>query len=159
MKGPIALYVGRVAIEKSVEDFLKMDWDGTKVVVGDGPAREELEAQYPDAKFLGVKTGEDLGEYYRSADVFVFPSRTDTFGMVLTEALASGLPVAAYNVTGPKDIVTEDFLGVLDEDLGKAAKQALTCGTPEQRAEHVKNYYTWENVGRQYLDALENKVK
>lgn len=159
LKGPIAVYVGRVAIEKSIEDFLAMDWHGTKVVVGDGPSREELEKAYPDAVFVGVKTGDDLAAHYRSADVFVFPSRTDTFGMVLVEALASGLPVAAYDVTGPKDIITEDFLGVLDEDLGKAAKQALTQGTPEQRAEHVKKYYTWEYVGKQYEDALLNKVK
>ena len=121
--------------------------------------QEELKQQYPDAVFVGKKTGEDLAAHYRSADVFVFPSRTDTFGMVLVEALASGLPVAAYDVTGPKDIITEDYLGVLDEDLGKAAKQAIKQGTPEQRAKHVKNYYTWENVARQYEDALLNKVK
>lgn len=159
LKGPIALYVGRIAIEKSIEDFLAMEWDGTKVVIGDGPQREELEPQYPDAVFLGVKTGKDLGEHYRSADVFVFPSRTDTFGMVIVEALASGLPVVGYDVTGPKDIIVESYLGVLDEDLGKAAKQALTCGTAEQRAEHVKAHHTWENAAKQYEDALLNKVK
>ena len=159
LKGPVALYVGRVAIEKSVEDFLEMEWEGSKVVVGDGPAREELEEKHPDAHFLGVKTGEDLGEHYRSADVFVFPSTTDTFGMVLIEALAAGTPVAAYDVTGPKDIIDQDFLGVLDSDLGKAAKLALNCGTSKQRAEHAREHYTWEKVARQYLDALENKVK
>lgn len=159
LKGPIALYVGRVAIEKSVEDFLEMEWEGTKVVVGDGPQREELEEKYTDAVFVGVKTGEELGRYYRSADVFVFPSTTDTFGMVIVEALASGLPVVGYDVTGPKDIITEDYLGVLGDDLGKAAKLALTCGSPEKRTKHVKNYYTWENTAKQYEDALLNKVK
>lgn len=159
LKKPIAIYVGRIAIEKSIEDFLSMEWEGSKVVVGHGPSEEELKEQYPDAVFVGSKTGEDLGAHYRSADVFVFPSRTDTFGMVLIEALASGLPVAAYDVTGPKDIITEDYLGILDEDLGKAAKQALNQGTKKQRADHVKNYYTWENVAKQYMDALENKVK
>jgi len=158
LKRPIAVNVGRVAIEKSIEDFLAMDWPGTKVIVGDGPSREELEAQYPDAIFVGAKTGEDLGAHYRCADVFVFPSRTDTFGMVIVEALASGLPVAAYDVTGPKDIITEDFLGVLNEDLSKASHQALTAGTAVKRSNHVKKFYTWDNVAKQYLDALENKV-
>lgn len=159
MKGPIALYVGRVAIEKSIEDFLDMPWEGTKVVVGDGPSRPMLEKKYPEAYFAGKRMGEDLAEHYRSADVFIFPSRTDTFGIVLIEALASGLPVAAYNVTGPKDIITEDYLGCLTEDdLATAAHKAMEKGTPEQRAEHVKKFYTWENVGKQFEDALINKV-
>lgn len=160
LKGPVALYVGRVAIEKSIEDFLSMPWQGAKVVIGDGPSREELEKQYTDAVFLGNKMGEELAEYYRSADVFVFPSRTDTFGIVLIEALASGLPVAGYTVTGPIDIITQDFLGALSNDnLAEAAQKALTSGGPEQRSKHVKDYYTWENAARQYEDALLNKVK
>ncbi len=159
LKAPVALYVGRIAIEKSIDDFLSMPWHGSKVVIGNGPSREALEKQYPDANFLGNKMGEDLAEYYRSADVFVFPSRTDTFGIVLVEALASGLPVAGYNVTGPIDIITQDFLGALsDNDLGDAAQRALLNGSPEQRSKHVKEYYTWENTARQYLDALYNKV-
>ena len=160
LKSPVALYVGRVAIEKSIEDFLEMDWDGSKVIVGDGPSREELEEKYKDAHFLGNQTGEELGAYFRSADLFVFPSRTDTFGMVIVEALASGLPVAGYNVTGPKDIVTEDFLGALHEDdLAAAAHAALETGTPEERAAHVKKHFTWEVAGKQYEDALLNKVR
>lgn len=156
---PVALYVGRIAIEKNIEAFLKMDWEGTKVLVGDGPIRAHLEEKYPDAVFVGPKTGKDLAAYYRSADVFVFPSKTDTFGMVLVEALASGIPVAAYNVTGPKDIITEDFLGALTEDnLGDAALKALSKGTPEQRAKHVKSAYTWENAARQFEDAQLNKI-
>ena len=160
LKGPIALYVGRVAIEKNIEDFLEMDWSGTKVIIGDGPSRETLEQEYPNAHFLGKKTGEDLAAHYRSADLFVFPSRTDTFGMVLIEALASGLPIAAYNVTGPKDIVTEDFLGALHEDnLAAAAAKALSAGTPEQRTQYVKNHFTWETAGQQYETALLSKTK
>ena len=159
LKGPIALYVGRVAIEKSIEDFLEMPWEGTKVIVGDGPSREELQQKYRDAHFLGNKTGVELGEYYRSADLFVFPSRTDTFGMVIVEALASGLPVAGYNVTGPKDIVTEKFLGALHEDdLAVAATLAMERGSPEERAAHVKKHFTWQAAAKQYEDALLNKV-
>lgn len=152
LRGPVALYVGRVAIEKSIEDFLEMDWDGSKVIVGDGPSRIELTEKYPDAHFVGVKTGEDLGAHYRSADLFVFPSRTDTFGMVLVEALASGIPVAAYNVTGPKDIITEAMLGALSEnDLAAAARAALKApGTKQERLEYVKAHYSWENAGRQF---------
>ncbi len=160
MKGPIALYVGRIAIEKSIEDFLEMDWDGSKVVIGLGPSKQELEAKYPDAHFLGKKEGAQLAEYYRSADVFVFPSRTDTFGIVLIEALASGVPIAAYRATGPIDIMTEDFLGVLtDDDLSTAAKKALTCGSAKQRSDFVKTHFTWERAAKQYEDALINKVK
>jgi glycosyltransferase involved in cell wall biosynthesis len=155
VRKPVALYVGRVAIEKNIEDFLEMDWDGTKVVVGDGPSLKSLQAAYPDAVFAGTQTGEALADYYRAADVFVFPSRTDTFGIVLIEALASGLPVAAYNVTGPKDIITEDYLGVLTEnDIGTAAKQALSVGSAQQRANFVKGYYTWDNAGGQFEQAL-----
>ncbi|MCD8520311.1 MAG: glycosyltransferase [Alphaproteobacteria bacterium] len=153
---PIAVYVGRVSIEKSIEDFLKMPWEGSKVVVGDGPSLKELSRKYPDAVFVGKKTGADLAAHYRSADIFAFPSRTDTFGIVLIEALASGLPIAAYNVTGPKDIITQDFLGALEEtDLAKAARRALSSGTKEQRADHVKALYTWEHAAQQFMRALD----
>lgn len=155
MKRPVSIYVGRVAIEKNLEEFLKMDWPGSKVIVGEGPSKDYLARKYPDAHFVGKKIGAELGEHYRSADLFAFPSRTDTFGIVLIEALASGLPVAAYNVTGPKDIITENFLGALEEeDLGKAAQRALEHGTPEQRAAHVKSTYTWENTARQFYEAV-----
>jgi glycosyltransferase involved in cell wall biosynthesis len=156
---PIALYVGRVAIEKSIEDFLAMKWEGSKVVVGEGPSTAELQRQYKDAHFLGKKTGKELADYYRSADVFVFPSRTDTFGMVIVEALACGIPVAGYNVTGPRDIITEDFLGAVhNTDLAAAACKALAApGTPEQRARHVKESFTWETAARQFEQALLRK--
>jgi glycosyltransferase involved in cell wall biosynthesis len=156
LKRPVAIYVGRVAVEKSIEDFLEMKWSGSKVVIGHGPDLEKLKTKYPEALFTGVKTGADLAAHYRSADIFVFPSRTDTFGIVLIEALASGIPVAAYDVTGPKDIITTPVLGILGESLSAAAGEALKHGAPDQRSLHVKNYYTWENVARQFMAAIED---
>lgn len=132
---PIFLYVGRVAVEKSVEDFLALDLPGTKYVVGDGPMRRELERRFPEARFTGAKHGEELAAHYAAADVFVFPSRTDTFGLVLLEALASGTPVAAYPVPGPIDVIPEGAgIGVLDEDLAKAARAALALSPVRCRA-------------------------
>lgn len=155
VKGPIALYVGRVAVEKNLEDFLDMDWDGSKIIVGDGPSLPYLQNKYPDAIFMGRKTGQDLAACYRAADVFVFPSKTDTFGIVLIEALASGLPVAAYTVTGPKDIITQPFLGVLtDDNLSHAAYAALKCGRADERENHVKTLYTWDNAAKQFLAGI-----
>lgn len=154
LKQPIALYVGRIAIEKNLEAFLDMEWEGSKVLVGDGPARNWLEKRYPDALFVGKKTGKELADYYRSSDVFVFPSKTDTFGIVLIEALACGLPIAAYDVMGPKDIITEPSLGVLDDDLAKAARKAAALAGPEKRSAHVKDNYSWDEAGKQFLSAL-----
>jgi glycosyltransferase involved in cell wall biosynthesis len=149
----VLLYVGRVSHEKGIEDFLRLKTPGTKLVVGDGPARAELQRKYPGAVFLGYRTGEALGEAYASADLFVFPSRTDTFGIVVIEALASGLPVAAYPVTGPMDIVTRDELGALDEDLGRAVERALRSGKPQACGEEGARY-TWENCTKQFLGNL-----
>ncbi len=146
---PIFLSVGRVAVEKNVEAFLSLDLPGTKVVVGDGPARGELEARYPAVRFLGTRTGEALAATYSSADVFVFPSRTDTFGIVMLEALASGLPVAAYPVPGPRDVVGGSDAGVLDEDLGAACRAALAI--PRERARAFSLDYTWSASARQFL--------
>lgn len=151
---PVALYVGRIAIEKSVEDFLKMPWQGSKVVVGHGPDLEMLKKKYLEVVFTGKKTGKDLADHYRSADVFVFPSRTDTFGMVLIEAMACGLPLAGYNVTGPKDIITQPDLGAVGDDLSDAALKALQHGTAEQRHAHVNTYYTWEKAADQFIGAM-----
>lgn len=152
---PVALYVGRVSIEKNLEDFLKMPWSGSKVIVGDGPVRYDLEKKYPDALFVGKKKGKELGDYYRSSNVFVFPSKTDTFGIVLIEALACGLPVAAYNVMGPKDIITEDSYGALEEkDLHKAALRAIENADPEKCAAYATENYSWETAGKQFLNAL-----
>ena len=124
-KKPILMYVGRVAVEKSIEEFLDLNLDGSKYVVGDGPDLARLKGKYPQVRFAGFKKGEELADYFASADVFVFPSRTDTFGLVLLEALASGVPVAAYPVRGPLDIVMQGETGVLDDNLGKAVIEAL----------------------------------
>lgn len=148
---PIQLYVGRVAIEKNIEAFLASSVPGTKVVVGDGPARAALEAQYPDAVFLGALSGEPLAGAYAGADVFVFPSRTDTFGLVMIEALASGTPVAAFPVSGPIDIVTPE-VGALDEDLDAAIVAALT--RDRTACARYGRTYTWEASARQFLTAL-----
>ena len=122
---PILMFVGRVAVEKNIEAFLNLDVPGTKVVVGDGPMLATCRKRYPDVVFTGVKKGEDLARHYAAADAFVFPSRTETFGLVMLEALASGVPVAAYPVQGPQDIVTSPEVGALDEDLGRAVQSAL----------------------------------
>lgn len=125
VEGPVALYVGRLAAEKNVEAFLDMPWPGLRVAVGDGPDRARLQRDYPEALFPGYRRGRDLARWYASADVFVFPSRTDTFGVVMLEAMACGTPVAAYPVTGPVDVVRDGLTGRLDENLEVAAWQAL----------------------------------
>lgn len=150
--GPIFLHVGRLAVEKNVEGFLRLDLPGTKVVVGDGPERKRLEAAYPAALFLGALTGERLAEAYSAADVFVFPSRTDTFGLVLLEALASGLPVAAHPVMGPLDVLGDSGCGVLDEDLRAAALAALAIPGERCRAHAMR--HGWAESARQFLDAV-----
>jgi glycosyltransferase involved in cell wall biosynthesis len=147
---PVFLYVGRVAVEKNIEAFLKLELPGSKVVVGDGPARKALSAAHPEAHFLGAKQREALAAAYAAADVFVFPSLTDTFGNVLLEALASGLPVAAYPVTGPRDVVTDPAVGVLDDELGKAARSALLLSRAAARSFALG--FTWEASARQFRD-------
>lgn len=138
---PIFLSVGRVAVEKNLPAFLDLDLPGSKVVVGDGPALAALKERYPDAVFLGTRVGEALADIYASCDVFVFPSRTDTFGIVLLEALASGLPVAAYNVTGPADVFADGIGGVLADDLGQAARDALSIDRGAARRKATT--YSW----------------
>lgn len=146
---PVMLYVGRVSHEKNIEDFLRLELPGTKLIVGDGPARAELERKYPATVFLGYRKGEELGAVYGSADLFVFPSRTDTFGIVVIEALASGLPVAAYPATGPIDTITSEKLGALDDDLGRAIRKALTTGDPAACAAEGRTY-TWDRCTTQF---------
>jgi glycosyltransferase involved in cell wall biosynthesis len=148
---PVFLNVGRVAIEKNLEAFLELDLPGTKVVVGDGPARKSLEKHYPDVRFLGAKFGEELARSYAAADVFVFPSLTDTLGNVLLEALASGVPVAAFPVPGPLDVIDASGAGVLDEDLAKAALAALKISR-EKALERAAGF-TWEECARIFLEA------
>jgi glycosyltransferase involved in cell wall biosynthesis len=146
---PIFLYAGRLAPEKNLEAFLKLKLPGSKVIVGDGPSRHGLSKAYPEAHFLGVRKGEDLCSLYASADVFVFPSKTDTFGMVLLEALASGLPVAAFPVLGPLDVIGDSGAGVLDDDLRAACLRALDI--PRDRARAHAETYTWAHATRQFL--------
>lgn len=149
--GPLQLYVGRVAVEKNIEAFLDSSHPGTKVIVGDGPARGTLAAKYPQAHFLGPKFGADLAACYTAADVFVFPSKTDTFGLVMIEALASGVPVAAYPVTGPVDVL-KPGVGVMDDDLDVAIAGALALDRGACAA--YGQGFTWEASARQFLDAL-----
>lgn len=155
LQRPVALYVGRVSVEKNLNAFLDAPWAGSKVIVGDGPALQDLKKRYPDAIFTGIQTGESLAAHYRSADIFAFPSKTDTFGIVLIEALASGLAVAAYPVSGPEDIINRPELGVLDNDFGAALEKALlTPGSPENRFSVVTERYTWEKAAGQFLSGL-----
>ena len=149
---PVFLYVGRVAVEKNLPAFLSLDLPGTKVVVGDGPARRDLERQHRDVRFLGALTGEDLAQVYASADVFVFPSLTDTFGIVLLEALASGLPIAAFPVTGPVDVVGSSGCGVIGPDLRKAALAALEI--PRSRCRAYGETFTWSESARQFFSHI-----
>ncbi|MCO5066173.1 MAG: glycosyltransferase family 1 protein [Rhizobiaceae bacterium] len=147
---PIFLNVGRVAVEKNLPAFLDLDLPGSKVVVGDGPEMARLKARYPNVHFLGTRRGEELAAIYAGADVFVFPSRTDTFGNVILEALASGCPVAAFPVTGPLDIVGDGHGGILDEELGRAALAALEI--PREAARNRAMSYDWHECGRQFLE-------
>ncbi|PWC32616.1 glycosyltransferase family 1 protein [Azospirillum sp. TSO35-2] len=149
---PVSMYVGRVAVEKNLEDFLRLDLPGTKVVVGDGPAREELQRKYPAVHWAGARHGEDLARHYAAADVFVFPSRTDTFGLVLLEALASGVPVAAYPVPGPLDVVNGSGAGCLDVDLKRAVEGALAI--PGQTCRDHALSYSWRRSAEQFLSNL-----
>jgi glycosyltransferase involved in cell wall biosynthesis len=154
--GPVFLYVGRVAVEKNLDAFLGLDLPGRKVVVGTGPMLSELTRRYPEVLFTGKQTGEELAESYASADVFVFPSLTDTFGIVLLEAMASGLPVAAFPVTGPLDNVRDGVSGVLDNDLRAACLASLDLDRARVRA-HATDF-TWEMAARQFLSNVESAL-
>ena len=150
---PIWVYVGRVAVEKNLEAYLDLDLPGTKVVVGSGPSLEDLKVKYPDAVFTGPKSGDDLAAAYADADVFVFASKTDTYGLVLLEACAAGTPVAAYPVTGPIDVLKDESAGILDEDLKTACMKAL-----ELKSEDARTYalgFSWHAATEEFLKALE----
>ncbi len=149
---PILIYVGRVAVEKSVEDFCRAPAAGTKLVVGGGPALADLAARYPQVIFTGFRYGEELATLLAGADCFVFPSRTDTFGLVMLEAMASGLPVAAYRVTGPVDVVREGETGCLRAELGEAIAAALRLGRAAPRLQALE--YRWERATAQFLGHL-----
>jgi glycosyltransferase involved in cell wall biosynthesis len=150
---PIAAYVGRVAVEKNVESFLGMEWQGSKIVIGDGPERTRLQHRYPRTTFAGYRFGEDLAAHLAAADVMVFPSRTDTFGLVNLEAMACGVPVAAYPVTGPIDVVEDGITGALDTDLAAAARRALDIDPEACRDRALKS--GWDACSREFESNLE----
>jgi glycosyltransferase involved in cell wall biosynthesis len=149
---PVFLYAGRVAIEKNIEAFLALDLPGSKVVVGDGPALPALRQKFPEVTFTGYRENGALARSYAGADVFVFPSRTDTFGLVLLEALAAGTPVAAFPVTGPIDVITDDRVGALDEDLRAACLKALDCD--RSMARRHAEAWSWDACVAQFRAAL-----
>jgi glycosyltransferase involved in cell wall biosynthesis len=149
---PIWLYAGRLAVEKNIKAFLDLDLPGTKWVVGGGPQHRELQRRYKDVRFFGSVGTEELSRRYAQSDCFVFPSRTDTFGLVMVEALASGVPVAAYPVPGPLDVVTTPKVGALDEDLRTACLAAIACDPADCRA-HAETF-TWAQCSRQFRDTL-----
>ena len=144
-------YVGRVAIEKNIEEFLKLKGNYNKTVVGDGPELQKYIKKYPDINFVGLKRGKELAEYYANADVFVFPSKTDTLGNVILEALACGTPIAAYPVTGPKDILKDSKLNTLDDRLGNSIEKALKVNRNDCREFAMK--FTWEGCANEFLDS------
>jgi glycosyltransferase involved in cell wall biosynthesis len=149
---PVYMTVGRVAVEKNLEAFLDLDLPGSKVVVGAGPQKAELERRYPQVHFLGEKTGQDLTAHMAAADVFVFPSLTDTFGVVQLESLACGTPVAAFPVTGPLDVIADRPIGAIDNDLRAACLKALTMSRETCRAFALER--SWESSARQFIGNL-----
>ncbi len=154
---PVFVNVGRVAVEKNIEAFLDLDLPGSKVVVGDGPQLDALRKKYPDIRFTGSKLGQDLARHFADADVFVFPSRTDTFGLVNIEAMACGTPVAAYPVSGPVDIIPGSNAGICDEDLRAACLAALNL-SPDDCVAHARNY-SWEAVSDIFMSYLTPQYK
>lgn len=149
---PVHMYVGRLAVEKNLPAFLSLDLPGSKVVVGAGPARDDLARKFPEARFFMARGDRELADYFSAADVFVFPSLTDTFGLVMLEALACGVPVAAFPVAGPLDVVGDSGVGVLDHDLGRAARAALRIPAEACRAHAAA--FSWEEVTRQFVSWL-----
>ena len=149
---PRLLYVGRVAVEKNIEAFLSLDFDADKIIVGDGPHRADCQRRYPDADWCGYRYGRELAASYADADAFVFPSTTDTFGLVMLEAMACGTPVAAFPVTGPKDVVRDGVNGALDHDLERAVKRALAV--PRQACRDFALANDWRAITDRFLTAL-----
>jgi glycosyltransferase involved in cell wall biosynthesis len=153
VNGPVLLYVGRVSREKNLDDFCNMNYPGAnKIIVGDGPYREELQQRYPDIVFAGYKTGVDLARYYAMADVFVFPSRWETFGLVMIEAMACGTPVAAYPVQGPEDVIDQGITGYMEDDLATATYRCLALS--REKVEQGSHRWSWERAWHIFRDNL-----
>ena len=151
------LCVSRVSHEKGLDDFCKIDYPGaTKMIVGDGPYRKELEAKYPDVIFTGVKRGSDLADYYANADVVVFPSKSDTFGVVMIESMACGTPVAAFPVTGPTDVIEQGVTGHMDHNLKLAIDKCLTLDREQVYFNSLE--WTWTNCAAQFINSLKIKT-
>ena len=151
-KQPLLVCVSRVSKEKNLEDFFKLDYPGHKIMVGNGPMLEEYKAEYPNVEFVGAKRGQELGDYYRMADVFVFPSRWETFGLVMIEAMACGTPVAAYPCQGPLDVVDEGVTGCMNDDLKQAVKDALMLD--RMKVWEGSARWTWERAWEIFRDNL-----
>ncbi|MEP7311129.1 MAG: glycosyltransferase family 1 protein [Pseudomonadota bacterium] len=151
---PLAAYVGRISVEKNVAAFLAMPWAGGKLVIGDGPERLRLQSRYPAATFVGFRFGEDLARHLAAADVMVFPSRTDTFGLVNLEAMACGVPVAAYPVAGPIDVIDHGVTGMLDANLASAALSALSLDPEDCRRRALRS--DWTTCAREFQNNLVN---
>ena len=151
-KSPVFVFLGRVAIEKNIEEFLKCELPGTKLVIGDGPQKNDLQEKYPDCVFVGYKKGQELVDVLSICDVLVFPSLTDTFGLVALEALACGLPVAAHNVMGPRDIITHGVDGFLSDDLSVAAQECLQLSKEKCREKSL--LFSWEESGKCFVKNL-----
>ena len=157
LRRPVFLTVGRLAVEKNLEAFLRLDLPGSKLVVGDGPARNSVMRKFPDAFFIGSRQGEALAQIYAAADVFVFPSRTDTFGLVMLEALASGVPIAAFPAAAPRDVIGMSNVGVLDDDLARACLAALECSRQECRDFALR--MTWAESARIFVEHVAEAAK
>lgn len=153
LPGPVFVYVGRLAVEKNVAAFLALDLPGSKVVVGDGPARADLEAAHPDAHFRGSRSGTDLARHFADADVLVFPSRTDTFGLVILEAMASGTPVAGFDAPGPRDLIPGSGAGAVDDDLRAACLAALACSREDTR--RYAELFSWRACAEAFYAQLD----
>jgi glycosyltransferase involved in cell wall biosynthesis len=153
-RNPLLLSVGRISREKGLEDLIPLQWEFDIVIVGDGPYRRELEQRMPNATFVGYKSGAELADYYQQADVFLFPSRTDTFGLVMIEAMSLGTPVAAYPVRGPLDVIEPGITGIIDDSLYIAIKQCLELDRDQVKAASEK--WSWENCWQIFRDNLIN---
>ena len=151
-KHPVFVFLGRLAKEKNIEEFLKCDLPVTKLVIGDGPLKKQFEKKYKDALFVGWKNEKDIADYFSACDVFVFPSTTDTFGIAIIEALSCGLPVAAHNVMGPKDIITNGVDGYLEEDLKQAAIKCLNLSKEDCRKKALK--FSWDSSAESFINNL-----